>query len=79
MLLKSEGYQVAAVASLAEALEQVRRDPRVDLIVTDYHLGDGVMGTQVIAQVRDALGPQLRAALMTGDTSSAIQKLAPIL
>ena len=77
MLLKSEGYEVMAVASLTETLEQVRRDPRVDLLLTDYHLGDGELGTQVIAQVREALGPQLKAVLMTGDTSSAIQELPP--
>jgi len=75
MLLKSEGYQVTAVASLAEALEQVRGDPRVDLLLTDYHLGDGEIGTQVITSLRKALGPQLKAVLMTGDTSSAIQRL----
>ena len=77
MLLKSEGWQVIAVASLAEALEHVRQDPRVDLLLTDYHLSDGELGTDVIAQVREAVAPHLRAVLMTGDTSSAIQKLSP--
>ena len=78
MLFKSEGYHVTAVTSLAEALEHVHRDPRVDLLVTDYHLGDRATGTQVIAGVREALEPQLlKAVLMTGDTSSAIQKLPP--
>jgi len=62
---------------LAEALEHVRRDSRVDLLVTDYHLGDGELGTQVITHLRRALGPQLKAVLMTGDTSSAMQKLPP--
>jgi PAS domain S-box-containing protein len=76
MLLKSEGYHVTATASLAQALEGVRRDPHVDLLVTDYHLGDGKLGTQVIAGVREALGPQLKVVLMTGDTSSAIGMLA---
>jgi signal transduction histidine kinase/CheY-like chemotaxis protein len=77
MLLKTEGYDVAAVASVAEALEHVRHDPRVDLLVTDYHLGDGETGTQVIAGVREALGRPLKAVLMTGDTSSAMRTLAP--
>jgi PAS domain S-box-containing protein len=77
LLLKSEDYQVTAVASLAEALEHVRRDSRVDLLVTDHHLGDGELGTQVITRLREALGPQLKALLMTGDTSWAMQKLPP--
>ena len=76
MLLKGEGYRVTATASLAQALEGVRRDPRVDLLVTDYHLGDGKLGTQVIAGVRAAVGPQLKVVLMTGDTSSAVRMLA---
>jgi PAS domain S-box-containing protein len=75
MLLKSEGYQVTAVASLAEALQHVREGHGVDLLVTDYHLGDGETGTQVIAALREALGITLKAVLTTGDTSSAIEKL----
>jgi len=76
MLLKGEGYRVTATASLAQALEGARRDPRVDLLVTDYHLSDGKLGTQVIAGVRAAVGPQLKVVLMTGDTSSAVRMLA---
>ncbi len=76
MLLKTEGYHVTAVASLAEALQHVRLDPRVDLLMTDYHLGDGETGTQVIAGVREALGRPLRAVMITGDTSSAMRNLA---
>ena len=77
MLLKSEGYDVAAVASLAEALEQVRQGARVDLLMTDYHLGDGEIGTQVITRLREELAKPLGAVLMTGDTSSAIRELPP--
>jgi CheY-like chemotaxis protein len=35
VLLKSDGYHVIAVTSIADALEQVAHDPRVDLLVTD--------------------------------------------
>ncbi|HYB64217.1 MAG TPA: ATP-binding protein, partial [Steroidobacteraceae bacterium] len=75
MLFRSEGYEVAAVASSTEALEQLGRDPRVDLLVTDYHLGDGANGSDVIASARQRLGRPLKAVLMTGDTSSAIRGL----
>jgi two-component system, sensor histidine kinase len=76
MLLKSDGYQVKAAATIAEALEQARADPCIDLLVTDYHLREGETGTQVIASLRAALGKPLKAVLMTGDTSSAIKDLA---
>jgi len=77
LLLKTEGYHVTAVASLGEALEHVRLDPTVDLLLSDYHLGDGETGTQVIAAVREALGRPLKAVLITGDTSSAMNNLPP--
>ncbi len=76
MLLKSEGYQVTAVASMAEALEQMGRDPRLDLLVTDYHLQGGETGLQVIAALRGRLGRPVKSVLITGDTSSAVAKLA---
>jgi two-component system, sensor histidine kinase len=75
MLLRVEGYRVTAVASLAEALKHVREGNRVDLLVSDYHLGEGETGTQVIAALREALGISLRVVLTTGDTSSAIKQL----
>jgi CheY-like chemotaxis protein len=75
MLLKVEGYQVAAVATLQDAIESVRKDRELDLLVTDYHLANGETGTQVITALREALGVPLRAVLMTGDTSSAVRNL----
>ncbi len=75
MLLELEGYRVISVASLGEALQQVREDDRLDLLVSDYHLSDGETGTQVIAALRAELGRSLPAILTTGDTSSAIKHL----
>jgi two-component system, sensor histidine kinase len=75
MLLKVEGYRVTAVASLSEALEHGRGGRIIDLLVTDYHLGNGELGTQVIAALRLALARPLKAVLMTGDTSSAMKAL----
>ncbi len=75
MLLKSDGYQVTAVASLAEALAHAAEDPRLDLLVTDYHLRDAETGMQVIAALRKALNFPLKAILITGDTSAAVHDL----
>jgi two-component system, sensor histidine kinase len=78
MLLKVEGYQVTAVASLREALQKLRElDGLVDLLVTDFHLQDGETGIQVIAAMREALQSPLKAVLITGDTSTAIKELPP--
>jgi len=76
LLLKVEGYRVTALASLPDALSAARTDTNIDLILTDYHLGSGETGTQVIAALRETLGKPVKAVLMTGDTSSAMRELA---
>jgi two-component system, sensor histidine kinase len=75
MLLKVEGYRVTTASSLAEALRQGSAHPDIELLITDYHLAHGERGTQVITSLRDALRPDLKAVLITGDTSSAVQDL----
>jgi two-component system, sensor histidine kinase len=75
MLLKVEGYRVTAVSSLAEAVRTARSGERIDLLVTDYHLGNGETGTQVIAALRDVVGAAIKAVLITGDTSTAVREL----
>jgi two-component system, sensor histidine kinase len=76
LLLKSAGYAVSAVASLAEAVEQAQTDPPLDLIAADYHLSGGETGLQVIAAMREAMGVPLKAVLITGDTSTAVRGLS---
>jgi PAS domain S-box-containing protein len=75
MLLKLEGYHVTAVGSLAEALQEVDRGGAPDMVVTDYHLGGGQVGTQVISALRTCVSMPLKAVIMTGDTSSAVKEL----
>jgi PAS domain S-box-containing protein len=74
MLLKVEGYRVLVAATQAEALLRAQDHP-IDLLITDYHLTQGETGTQLITEVRKALGRPLKAILITGDTSSAIREL----
>ncbi len=76
MLLKSEGFEVIAAASMGDALAQIAGEPQLDLLVTDYHLQDGETGIDVIAGVRAAVNRPLKAVLITGDTSSAITELS---
>jgi two-component system, sensor histidine kinase len=76
MLLGVEGFLIADVATLAEALQYVSAHPDIDVLITDYHLRDGETGIEVIAAVREKLGTQLKTVMMTGDTSSAMKDLA---
>lgn len=73
MLLKIEGYRVAAVASLEEALAAASEG--IDLLVTDYHLRGGQTGTEVMAALRSSFDKHLRCVLITGDTSNSIGEL----
>jgi PAS domain S-box-containing protein len=73
MLLKVEGYTVTSAGSMAEALQQASKD--IDVILTDYHLSEGETGADLIAAMREKLGSNLKAVLMTGDTSSAMQNM----
>ncbi|MFO1435069.1 MAG: PAS domain S-box protein [Gammaproteobacteria bacterium] len=75
MLLKVEGYRVTSVESLAESVKYVRDGNIIDLLITDYHLGGGETGLQVIAALREAQGTLLRTVLVTGDTSGSIKKV----
>ena len=73
--LKSEGYVVTVASTLAEALERGIAMPKLDLLLTDYHLPDSETGMQVIAELREKRGHAVKAVLITGDTSSAVHEL----
>jgi len=76
LLLSVEGYLVTAVSSLAEAQQAVSESGKIDLLITDYHLRDGETGLTVIAALRGMLGQELKALLITGDTSSVVRKIS---
>jgi PAS domain S-box-containing protein len=75
LFLKGEGYRVTATASLGEALRCASETRDIDIIVSDYHLGTGGTGTEVIASVRKILNRTTAAVLVTGDTSSAMREV----
>jgi two-component system, sensor histidine kinase len=79
LLLSVEGYSVTAVSSLAEAQQAVSESGKIDLLITDYHLRDGETGLTVIAALRGMLGPELKALLITGDTSPVVRKISQAL
>jgi two-component system, sensor histidine kinase len=75
LLLRVEGYEVTPAASLAESLAVLASRPPVEVVVADYHLAHGETGLEVISSLREIYGTDLRAVLMTGDTSSAMLDL----
>jgi len=72
LLLKVEGYRVSTAGSFEAALQRVRENPDIDLLISDFHLNDGRTGADVIASIHQLLGRRVRTILVTGDTSSAV-------
>jgi CheY-like chemotaxis protein len=70
LLLQEWGYQVMTAADGAQAEQAVAAlEGRVDLILSDLHLGPGPGGHEVVASVRRLCGRPLPAVLVTGDTT----------
>lgn len=67
MLLTEVGCRVF-LASGSAAAQEIARHQTLDVLLTDMRLQAGDDGLQVLQAVR-ALQPQLRAALVTGDTA----------
>lgn len=65
--LRNLGHQVVATACVAELLPVLGKwSP--DLVISDYRLAAGENGYQVISALRNRLGNELPAILITGDT-----------
>jgi two-component system CheB/CheR fusion protein len=75
MFLKGEAYRVSAAASFDEATQLIDGQPDLDLVITDYHLGGGRTGADVVAAARQRFGAGFRAILVTGDTTPAVRDL----
>jgi CheY-like chemotaxis protein len=70
-LLESWGCTVHTAATADAAIGVARSLERLDALITDLRLPNNRRGTQVVASVRDLLGAQLPALLITGDLESA--------
>ena len=70
LLFASEGYRTAAAADGKQALALARGLIRPDLVVADYRLPNGLNGLEVVAGVREALGHDIPAVILTGDIST---------
>jgi CheY-like chemotaxis protein len=63
-ILSRNGYEVLRATDPHLALEMVKNDSLIDLLVSDHEM-PGMPGTQLIREVR-RLSPQTRCLLMTG-------------
>jgi signal transduction histidine kinase/CheY-like chemotaxis protein len=78
MLLQEWGFQAMTAANAQQAEQAVTAlEGRVDLVLTDLHLGGGPDGVEVIAAVRRLCGRDIPAILVTGDTAHGAE--SPVL
>ncbi len=69
--MRSDGHRTAAAADGEEAmLLAARTDARPDVVIVDYDLPGGLTGLQVMARLREMLGQDLPALVLTGDIST---------
>ena len=73
VLLKKVGYRAAVASDGIEALGLVARGIVLpDLILADYNLPNGMDGLEVTTKLREKLGREVPAIILTGDISTGI-------
>jgi PAS domain S-box-containing protein len=72
-MLRSWGYDVLAVPSADAAIEGLREGGRrPDIIVSDYRLREGKVGTNAVQVIRAAVGADIPALIITGETGGLV-------
>lgn len=69
-LILSDGGHPADAVSDGPAALNLAASVRPDLVLTDYNLPGGMDGLAVVAKLREVLGPELPAIVLTGDIST---------
>ena len=76
LLLEIEGFDVMTAASSTAAYQHIERlSTAPAIIVTDYHLGAGDTGIDVMRRIRQHFARSMPAILVTGDTSPTINDI----
>ncbi|MFQ6005360.1 MAG: hybrid sensor histidine kinase/response regulator, partial [Woeseia sp.] len=74
LLLEAEGYRVATAESASEAQAVVKHlDTNPSLIISDFHLLDGSTGVEAVTSIRECVGNNVPAFIVSGDTSKVVQ------
>ncbi len=73
-LLQSWGCQVTAADTALGAMDLVRRGMRPDFVVSDYRLRGEHDGIEAVRMVRQALGSEVAACLISGDTDAVLRQ-----
>jgi len=75
-LQSSWGCSVSSATSVREALEMIPVIGEPDIIVSDYRLPEGGNGIAAVGLLRQLVGHQVAACLLSGDTDQALVQRA---
>ncbi|UEM02647.1 PAS domain-containing protein [Skermanella rosea] len=68
-ILRDWGYDVLAAGSTEQALDRLgTSDRRPDIVVADYRLRGGRVGTEAILKIRELFGSDIPGVILTGET-----------
>ena len=72
MLLQAAGFATREAGSGEQALAQVEAlRGRLDVLIVDYHLGNGMTGTELAEEFARLLGHAVPTVMLTGDPANA--------
>lgn len=72
MLLRSEGFETREASCGEQALAQAEAlRGRLDVLIVDYDLGNGMTGTEVAEDFARLLGHAVPTVILTGDPANA--------
>ena len=75
MLMKQLGYKVIIAASTEQAIRQLREvASKPDIVVADYRLREGKVGTEAILRIRELFGTEVPGIILTGETGAECQQ-----
>jgi PAS domain S-box-containing protein len=79
LVLGLEGYPIRT-ANSAAAAEDIfaRHGAEIDVVVSDYHLGDGRNGLELLEKMRVTASRDLPAVILSGDTSPVLASIASV-
>ncbi|MBM3523469.1 MAG: response regulator, partial [Alphaproteobacteria bacterium] len=73
--LSGRGLRVQATSSGAEAMAAIDQGFMPELVISDYHLGNGETGLEVLRRIRSFLGRPVSALVLSGDTSRIMREI----
>jgi PAS domain S-box-containing protein len=79
LVLSLEGYPTRTADSPAAAVEAfANHGAEIDVVVSDFHLGPGKNGLELLEEMREIAGRDLPAVILSGDTSPVLARIGAV-